>query len=294
MSTNVLYNGVTYSVPSFGDIGYAQGPGNLSQYLVALATALPVSGGTLSGPITFSIFSNPASSGSIRFSHSDTIDWRNFANSANLALGVNNSDQLTFNGAIIATTASSVTSVSGTANQITSTGGTTPVLALANPLITPGPVTITGDLSFSPTTEGIVGTTTANDASSGIVGEYTSSYNAGTNSTGTGQWFDLTSIVLNQGDWDVSAEISFNIAGATATKCNGAISTSPGNTAVGLVSGDNWLQTLPGNASTDTGVTIAAWRMSTAAPVNVYLKANWAFSAGTPNSYGRISARRVR
>jgi hypothetical protein len=54
MATTVLYNGVTYSVPSFGDIGYAQGPGNLSQYLVALATATPTSGGTFTGNITFS------------------------------------------------------------------------------------------------------------------------------------------------------------------------------------------------------------------------------------------------
>jgi uncharacterized alpha/beta hydrolase family protein len=41
MATSVIYNGVTYSVPSFNDVGYAQGPGNLSQYLVALATAQP-------------------------------------------------------------------------------------------------------------------------------------------------------------------------------------------------------------------------------------------------------------
>jgi len=37
-----------------------------------------------------------------------------------------------------------VTSVSGTANQITATAGATPVLALANPLTTPGPVNVTG------------------------------------------------------------------------------------------------------------------------------------------------------
>ena len=39
MSVPVIYNGVTYNIPVFGDAGYAQGAGNLSLYLVALAAA---------------------------------------------------------------------------------------------------------------------------------------------------------------------------------------------------------------------------------------------------------------
>lgn len=45
-----------------------------------------------------SLATNPAVNGFIRLAHSDTIDWRNQANSADLALGVNASDQLTFTG----------------------------------------------------------------------------------------------------------------------------------------------------------------------------------------------------
>lgn len=37
MATSVVFNGVTYSIPAYRDTGYAQGNGNLSQYLVALA-----------------------------------------------------------------------------------------------------------------------------------------------------------------------------------------------------------------------------------------------------------------
>jgi hypothetical protein len=40
MSINVSYNGVTYSVPQYNDTGWAQGPGNLTLYLVALAQGL--------------------------------------------------------------------------------------------------------------------------------------------------------------------------------------------------------------------------------------------------------------
>lgn len=42
-----------------------------------------------------------------------------------------------------------ITSVSGTANQITSTGGTTPVLAIANPLTLPGAMTAGGAINMS-------------------------------------------------------------------------------------------------------------------------------------------------
>lgn len=44
-----------------------------------------------------------------------------------------------------------VTSVSGTANQVTSTGGADPILALASPLTTPGSVNVTGNLSATGT-----------------------------------------------------------------------------------------------------------------------------------------------
>lgn len=39
MSTNVVVNGVTYPVPLYGETGWAQGSGNLSQLLIALAAA---------------------------------------------------------------------------------------------------------------------------------------------------------------------------------------------------------------------------------------------------------------
>jgi len=54
---------------------------------------------------------NLATSGQLRFARSDVFAWRNQANSANLDLGVNASDELTFNGAAI----QSALSVSDTA-----------------------------------------------------------------------------------------------------------------------------------------------------------------------------------
>ena len=110
-----------YFIPEYNDVGWAQGNGNLTDYLVALATATlqvgsgsfplttPLNLGPNFGIIVPSITSsstNPATAGVISLANTDLIDFRNNANSANLALGVNSSDQLTFNGTPIGATTS--------------------------------------------------------------------------------------------------------------------------------------------------------------------------------------------
>jgi hypothetical protein len=137
MSTPITYVGNAYSVPAYGDSGYAQGAGNLSSYLVALATgSLTLSGGafTLLADANFganfglvSIYyksrtANIASTGIVRLAVADVVAWRNNLNNANLALAVNASDQLTFNGAVLAAAgaAGSFTNITltNTTNQI--------------------------------------------------------------------------------------------------------------------------------------------------------------------------------
>lgn len=56
MATSVSLAGFTYSVPSYGDSGWASGTGNLSSYLVAIANVtLQTTGGnfTLTAPLNF-------------------------------------------------------------------------------------------------------------------------------------------------------------------------------------------------------------------------------------------------
>lgn len=115
MATPVVFNGVTYSIPAYGDTGYAQGSGNLSSYLIALA----------GGPFPFtSQTANPATAGTIRLAKTDTIDWRNNANSGNLPLGINGSDQLEFNGVVLATNGGGTvnTGTSGNISYYATTG----------------------------------------------------------------------------------------------------------------------------------------------------------------------------
>ena len=106
--TTVTLNGSNYSIPAYGDTGWAVGTGNLSSYLVAIASGtLQTTGGTfaLSANVNFgasygllaAYFStraaSPATSGLIRLALTDTIKW----GAANLALSVTGTD-LYWNG----------------------------------------------------------------------------------------------------------------------------------------------------------------------------------------------------
>ena len=56
MGTTVSTGGASYTVPAYNDTGWAQGQGNLSSYLIAIAsTKLDTSGGTftLTGAVNF-------------------------------------------------------------------------------------------------------------------------------------------------------------------------------------------------------------------------------------------------
>lgn len=113
MPLNVPYNGNTYTIPLPGE-NYAWGAG-VTSYLNALAVSLnPNSGAfTLAQELDFgSLFgvktlylksrtSNTAAAGILRLARTDSINFRNAANTADLPLGVNSSNQLTFNGAVI-------------------------------------------------------------------------------------------------------------------------------------------------------------------------------------------------
>jgi microcystin-dependent protein len=117
MAVNQVFNGVTYPIPTAGDLKW--GP-PLTRYLVALgSSALSPAGGifTLTADVNFgtsfgllatyykSSSSNIAGTGILRLANTDTVGWRNFANSADLLLGVNASNALTFNGVPIGATA---------------------------------------------------------------------------------------------------------------------------------------------------------------------------------------------
>lgn len=198
-----------------------------------------------------------------------------------------------------------VTSVTGTTNQINSTGGLTPVLSLSSTLVLPGTVTVTGALTLSSTvnsniafdntaTHGIVGTTTNDNAAAGNVGEYVSSFASATNLPTSGNYGDLTSISLTAGDWDISMNIYLTANGATLAFFTPGVSITSGNSSTGLTSGDNFNVYSGLTAITDLSSAIPGWRRSLASTTTIYLKYRAGYTVATPQASGRLSARRVR
>lgn len=111
MAITVSLLGTNYSIPESGDVGY---DAQLTSYLQHLATSFPqLSGGLYSLTAELDLGTSfgakqlylktetatPATTGVVRLAKTDAIDWRNNANSADLALKIDTADALTFNGA---------------------------------------------------------------------------------------------------------------------------------------------------------------------------------------------------
>lgn len=167
----------------------------------------------------------------------------------------------------------------------TSTGSGSVVLGTA-----PTMTNITSDkITWSDTTKGIVGTTTNNDAAAGYVGEtLTSAVPTFTLGITNGVTFNVTSITLTPGDWDVS--------GSSAIGSNTAVYTCL--TAVSSTSA-----TLPSEAYYTGIYSVGAQyagsgiaplrRFSVNSNTTIYLVVLPGFT-GTGQYAGQIIARRVR
>ncbi len=145
----------------------------------------------------------------------------------------------------------------------------------------------------------IQGTNTNDNAAVGYVGEFISSGAvANTNAAATTELDDLTSISLTAGDWDIEGAVRWDGNGATWTQCLIGISTTAGNSAVGMVNSENeFLESWASSSTTpiDKALIVPRWRLSLSATTTVYLKRSANYSAGTPRTRAYfIGARRVR
>jgi hypothetical protein len=201
------------------------------------------------------------------------------------------------------TTASSTltlesTSGGGTSDSIIfKTGPQTTAMTIS----TAGLSTFTGNVAFTNTaTQGIVGTTTNDNAAAGNVGEWIQSSvvsgSALALTTNTAK--TITSISLTAGDWDVSAIAAFTGAATTSvTFIQGGISSTT-NSFTGAINGDSYGQSSgnlnPAYATVDAHISIPSYRVSLASTTTYYLVVSSGFSVSTSSGYGRISARRMR
>ncbi len=136
MATPITFNGSSYNVPAYGDSGWAQGAGNLSAYLIAIAAGtLQTTGGTftLSAEAYFgatyglkaawfkTATATPSTTGVLRLAKTDAIGWKNNAGGADILLSKDTSDRLKWGSAFIVTSSSGVTPVQ---SRYTFTAGT--------------------------------------------------------------------------------------------------------------------------------------------------------------------------
>ena len=136
MSTVVTWNGVSYTVPATGEENWG-GSTKVDGLLVSLVNnGFQKAGGTftLSADADFGVTAGLKSiyyksrgtvgtSGIFRLANAEIISWRNAANSANKELTVNSSDQLTYAGVVIASSAGVVPVASGGTNITSYTTG---------------------------------------------------------------------------------------------------------------------------------------------------------------------------
>lgn len=109
-----LPTGPNYTIPDVGDVNWGQ---EVTNFLVAIPNGVMPTAGTfsLTGDVSFgtsfgivskyfkSGSANISATGVVRLAHSDSIVFRNFANSGDLPLAVDNSNNLTFNGSTFGT-----------------------------------------------------------------------------------------------------------------------------------------------------------------------------------------------
>ena len=159
--------------------------------------------------------------------------------------------------------------------------------------------TLSSSGNFTPSqTNGIVGTTTNNNANAGSVGEYISStvLVGSAVSLTSGVAANITSISLTAGDWDVWGNAWFNPDGSyNSATVGGWISTTSATLPTPPNNGaETFVTSQIVAASGQFGFSVGQMRLSLAATTTVYLSAYSGFSAGTVSAYGFIGARRVR
>lgn len=142
----------------------------------------------------------------------------------------------------------------------------------------------------------IVGSADGNDAEVGFIGEIISSKPATANTGATNVFTDIASIQLTTGSWLVNVLGDYVINTAKWFDLNIGISSFTGNTANGLVGGENRYD-FSFSTNTDIsemGLHIANFPVVLSATTVYYLKSRAQFTSGQPRIRAKIWAIRNR
>lgn len=171
--------------------------------------------------------------------------------------------------------------------------------AVSGAIVTSGGVGVAKNLfvggGINPSqTNGIIGTTTTNNANAGSVGEYIESViSASTPITTTAVSQNFTSISLTAGDWDVSGTAEF-IGGAGAATYTTVAAGISLTSATQAAAADSAQLVVPFAASSNQFLAIPTKRISVSSTTTVFLVGLSVWSAGSMNYQCRLRARRIR
>jgi hypothetical protein len=148
------------------------------------------------------------------------------------------------------------------------------------------------DSAFTVFTSG--GVTDASAGAAGTLGEVISSAVASGSAvtlTNASAW-NVTSISLTAGDWDVRGNVNFSASSATVTGTVGGISTTSATLPTDGTEVYSGVQVTL--LSETDSVTMPPKQINVSATTTVYLVGKSTFSAGSVTAFGSINARRVR
>jgi hypothetical protein len=286
--TTALLQATSLTLGWTGQLGLTRGgtaaslTANVGGIVYSTASALAILAGTATAnQIVMSGSSAAPAWSTATYPATTTINQILYSSAANTVTGI-----ATVNSAGL------LTNGSGVPAWVAATGTGAPVLATSPTLVTPnlGAATATS-MAFSPTTGGIIGTATNDNAAAGKVGEFVSSViTSNTVTINTTTATDITSISLTAGDWDVWGNIIYTISvgvsafyawtnTASATPVDGSLANNVTTTTAILTSG---------------GIQAPYRRISIASTTSVFLTAFAIFASGTVKGGGGIFARRVR
>ncbi len=251
------------------------GPGTTGNILQSNAAAAP----------SFSTATYPSTSGT-----SGTILRSNGTNIVNSTSTF--ADTYTASNILYSNGANTVTGLA-TANSSVLVTNSSGVPSLSTTL----PAHTTSSITFNPTTSGIVGTTTNDNASAGFVGEILEStvlIGSGV-SLSTGNPTDITSITLTAGDWDVwGTVVTSPSSGTTTSSVVGWVSTTSATIPTSPNAGAISTFPVPIAATTALRLSVGQRRVSVSTNTTCYLSISVSFAVSTMFGYGYIGARRRR
>lgn len=139
------------------------------------------------------------------------------------------------------------------------------------------------------------GITTSATVGTGYIGETQQGQQLSSTSLfGNGTFGDMANISLTAGKWSISIVGTFILnTGTGMTAVAAGISTTSGNSASGLVEGDNYANGLPPTSNTNNSVFISNYIVQPTSTTTYYLKGVGYYSGGTPQYRGRITAVRI-